>query len=155
MGLPFDRTTIDGRWSGLRNALSGLFCASLASMDAQRTTSPMLTFPPSGALPLLPNTTYHLRHARLPAEHVCTENLTPFVKLLPCGGGGNGASGGAGLGALLRAHALFDADWHGVRVLVRWNSDAGIELRLVVQAVFDPVRLSAGKGRGTFTVSPA
>lgn len=140
--VPNYSSTIDDRWRGLRNALSGLFCASLASMDAGRTTSPTLTFPPSGALPRLPvGGAYHLRHARLPAEHVCTENLTPFAKLLPC-------ARAAGLGQLLSAHKLFDADWHGVRVRVRWLRGEGVELRLAVLAVFDPVRTSGGKGRG-------
>ena len=51
-------------------------------MDEQRTTSPSLTFLPEGDLP--PSMTYQLRHGTLPSENVCTENLTPFLKLLPC-----------------------------------------------------------------------
>lgn len=43
---------------------------------------------------------------------------------------------------LLNPHRLFDADWHGMGVHVSWLKDQGIQLRLDVGAVFDPVRLS-------------
>ncbi|EGN97089.1 hypothetical protein SERLA73DRAFT_56706 [Serpula lacrymans var. lacrymans S7.3] len=132
-------TTIDERWQGLRNALAGLFCASLGSMDDQRTTSPFLTFTPEGSLPnaTLP---YRLRHATLPSEHVCTENLTPFLKLLPC-------KSLSGLARLLNPHRLFDADWHGMSVHVTWREGQGVEVRLIFQTVIDPIRNSGGKRR--------
>ncbi|OCH87929.1 Gpi16 subunit GPI transamidase component [Obba rivulosa] len=130
--------TVDDRWKGLRNALAGLFCASLGSLDEQRTTSPALTFQPEGSLPRW-NASHQLRHATLPSEHVCTENLTPFLKLLPC-------KARSGVAMLLNPHRLFDADWHGLGVHVRYL-DAGVEVRLAFQAVFDPVRLSSDKRR--------
>jgi hypothetical protein len=134
--------SVDARWKGAQNALAGLFCASLGSMDALRTTAPTRAFPPLGALPRLHSPhTHRLRHATLPAEHVCTENLTPFLKLLPC-------PANAGIAALLNPHRLFDADWHGLGVDVMWIAGRGIELRLTVQAVFDPVRTSAERRRG-------
>ncbi|KAA1470982.1 Gpi16 subunit, GPI transamidase component [Dentipellis sp. KUC8613] len=127
-------SSIDERWQGTQNALAGLFCASLGAMDNQRTTSPTRAFPPAGQLPRLPTPYRHaLRHATLPAEHVCTENLTPFLKLLPC-------PARAGAAALLDPHRVFDADWHGLGMHVRWRAGVGIELALTVQAVFDPVR---------------
>lgn len=135
------RYSVDERWSGLRNALAGLFCASLGSLDDQRTTSPSLTFRPEGHLPQR-DSPYRLRHATLPSEHVCTENLTPFLKLLPC-------KSLSGIASLLNSHRLFDADWHGLSVHVRYVRDAGIEVRLSFQAVFDPVRSSPDKKRGT------
>ncbi|EPS95576.1 Gpi16 subunit GPI transamidase component [Fomitopsis schrenkii] len=131
--------SVDSRWRGLRNALAGLFCASLGSLDEQRTTSPVLTFQPEG---FLPNRTasYQLRHATLPSEHVCTENLTPFLKLLPC-------KSLSGIASLLNPHMLLDADWHGLGVHVRYVEGAGVELRLASQAVLDPVRISREKRR--------
>ncbi|TFY55775.1 hypothetical protein EVG20_g9195 [Dentipellis fragilis] len=127
-------SSIDARWKGTQNALAGLFCASLGAMDNQRTTSPTRAFPPAGQLPRLHSPHRHaLRHATLPAEHVCTENLTPFLKLLPC-------PARAGAAALLDPHRVFDADWHGLGMHVRWRAGVGIELSLTVQAVFDPVR---------------
>lgn len=136
--------SIDDRWQGMQNALAGLFCASLNGMDNQRTTSPTRAFPPSGDLPLLPSPhTHGLRHATLAAEHVCTENLTPFLKLLPC-------PGRAGIAALLAPHKIFDSNWHGLGVHVRWKAGEGVELVLAVQAVFDPVRSSGDEKRGAY-----
>lgn len=132
-------TSVDERWKTLRNALAGLFCASLGSLDEQRTTSPTLTFQPEGDLP--PSTSAHqLRHGTLPSEHVCTENLTPFLKLLPC-------KSLSGVARLLNPHRVFDADWHGMGVHVRYLRDAGVEVRLTFQAVLDPVRHASDKRR--------
>ncbi|KAI0691254.1 Gpi16 subunit GPI transamidase component [Cerioporus squamosus] len=132
-------TSVDQRWQGLRNALAGLFCASLGHLDEQRTTSPALTFQPEGSLPNFTHP-HQLRHATLPSEHVCTENLTPFLKLLPC-------KGLSGIASLLNPHRLFDADWHGLGIHVRYREDVGVEVRLTFQAVFDPVRYSNEKRR--------
>jgi len=119
-------------------------------MDTLHTTSPTRAFPQTGDLPRLPPPhTHTLRHATLPAERVCTENLTPFLKLLPCPAGA-----GAGIAALLEPHKIFDADWHGLGVHVRWRAGAGVELVLSVQAVFDPVRISAERRRGEFPGPP-
>ena len=131
---------MDERWRGLRSNLAGLFCASLGSMDEQRTTSPSLTFLPEGDLP--PSMTYQLRHGTLPSENVCTENLTPFLKLLPC-------KSLSGIASLLNPHRLFDADWHGMGIHVRYIENMGVEVRLTFQGVFNPVRYSTDGRRGT------
>ena len=145
LGADGREKSIDERWKALQNSLSGLFCASLGQMHTLHTTSPARgAFPPTGGLPRLPhNKTHSLRHATLPAERVCTENLTPFLKLLPCP-----ARAAAGIAALLEPHKVFDANWHGLGVHVRWRPGAGVELVLAVQAVLDPVRISAERRRG-------
>ncbi|KAH8108540.1 GPI transamidase component GPI16 [Phellopilus nigrolimitatus] len=136
-----ESASVDDRWKGLRNALSGLFCASIGSLDELRTTSPAYAFSPEGMLPRLsPNESHRLRHASLPSEHVCTENLTPFLKLLPC-------KSSAGIARLLNPHRLFDADWHGMGIHVTWSEKDGVTLQLSFQAVLDPVRLSTLKKR--------
>ena len=128
--------SVDAQWKGLRNALAGLFCASLGSLDEQRTTSPNHAFFPQGQLPKWSeNVTHELRHASLPSEHVCTENLTPFLKLLPC-------KSLSGISVLLNPHRVFDADWHGMGVHVLWLGDMGVQLRLTFQSVMDPLRSS-------------
>jgi GPI-anchor transamidase subunit T len=134
--------SVEERWKGLRNALSGLFCASIGSLNELRTTSPNYSFRPKGQLPIVAsNTTYILRHASLPYEHVCTENLTPFLKLLPC-------KSAAGIATLLNPHRLFDADWHGMGIHVTWSEDEGVQLEMIFQAVFNPLRLSKNEKRG-------
>ncbi|KAF8875658.1 GPI transamidase component PIG-T [Infundibulicybe gibba] len=131
--------SIDERWKGLRNALAGLFCASLGSMDELRTTSPSLSFQPEGMLPDwgLP---HQIRHASLASEHVCTENLTPFLKLLPC-------KSLSGIAHLLNPHRLFDADWHGMGLHVQWHAKEGVQVRLTFQSVSDPQRISSQQTR--------
>ncbi|KAJ8303420.1 hypothetical protein KUTeg_019816 [Tegillarca granosa] len=76
---------IDRVWADLVNALSGLFCSSLNFMDSKSTIRPRWTFRPQG----LASEGYSLfsgllRYSALPNEVVCTENLTPWKKLLPC-----------------------------------------------------------------------
>ncbi|KAF7327835.1 GPI transamidase component GPI16 [Mycena kentingensis (nom. inval.)] len=134
--------TIDERWRDLRNALAGLFCASLGSLDELRTTSPAFTFAP-GALPDWP-LPHAMRHASLPSEHVCTENLTPFLKLLPC-------KSLSGIASLLNPHRLFDADWHGMGLHVSWLPDEGVQVRLTFQTVTDPLRSNSNARDWSFT----
>ncbi|KAF8531968.1 Gpi16 subunit GPI transamidase component [Gautieria morchelliformis] len=128
----------NARWQGLRNALAGLFCASLGELDERRTTSPVYAFQPDGDLPA--GMPHRLTYASHPSENICTENLTPFLKLLPC-------KSRSGIASLLNPHRLFDADWHGISIRVLWNSDEGVEVQLGVQAVFNPVRLKTQKNR--------
>ncbi|KAG6811243.1 hypothetical protein H0H92_008413 [Tricholoma furcatifolium] len=131
------QSSIDERWRGLRNALAGLFCSSLGSLDEQRTTSPARSFVPEGELPDW-GIPHQIRHASLPSENVCTENLTPFLKLLPC-------KSLSGIASLLNPHRLFDADWHGMSVHVLWREEQGVEIRLTFQTVSDPLRSSSGR----------
>ncbi|MEE6517574.1 hypothetical protein FKM82_027898 [Ascaphus truei] len=76
-------TDVDKTWKELSNVLSGIFCASLNFIDSTNTVTPTASFKPLG----LANVSDHhlLRYAILPREFVCTENLTPWKKLLPCG----------------------------------------------------------------------
>lgn len=105
-----DQTEIEERWSALVNSLSGLFCASLNFIDGTKTTTPVLTFEPEGTL--LSGTSTKLMHGLLPREVICTENLTPFLKLLPC-------KGKAGISTLLDGHKLFDSSWQSMSIDVR------------------------------------
>jgi len=109
-------------------------------MDDLRTTSPSLSFRPEGSLPKW-DAPHQIRHAALPSENVCTENLTPFLKLLPC-------KSLSGIASLLNPHRLFDADWHGMGVHVLWREEQGVELRLTFLSVFDPLRSAVGNKQG-------
>lgn len=101
---------VEERWSGLVNSLSGLFCASLNFIDETKTIRPEMTFEPEGTRPSTGQK--QLLHGMLPHEVVCTENLTPFLKLLPC-------KGKAGISSLLDGHKLFDASWQSMAIDVR------------------------------------
>ncbi|KAF1997302.1 GPI transamidase-like protein component Gpi16 [Amniculicola lignicola CBS 123094] len=121
------------RWLTLTNALSGLFCASLNFIDATKTIRPVMSFQPEGNHANSSN--LHLLHGTLPHEVVCTENLTPFVKLLPC-------KGKAGISSLLDGHKLFDASWQTMSIDVRPVCAAGgkdciLEMEQTVDMVLD------------------
>lgn len=93
--------SVDERWAGVQQALSGLFCASLNQIGKLHSTRPVWSFPPSASASAsaantntgtrtdtdtdnTENVETELRHGALPRENVCTENLTPWAKLLPC-----------------------------------------------------------------------
>ncbi|KAI0459065.1 Gpi16 subunit [Xylaria acuta] len=121
----------DHKWLTLTNALSGLFCASLNFIDETRTTRPVMSFRPEGdhgsALDRM-----HLLHGVLPHEIVCTENLTPFLKLLPC-------KGKAGISSLLDGHKLFDASWQSMAIDIRPICPPGQECVLQIEQTIDMV----------------
>lgn len=122
----------DGKWLTLTNALSGLFCASLNFIDGTRTIRPAMSFQPEGDHPNTTLANTRLLHGVLPHEVVCTENLTPFLKLLPC-------KGKAGIASLLDGHKLFDASYQSMAIDVRPVCPAGEECVLEVESTIDMV----------------
>ncbi|KTF82220.1 hypothetical protein cypCar_00034730 [Cyprinus carpio] len=106
---------VDGNWKELTNVLSGIFCASLNFIDLTNTVQPSASFKPLG----LGNATDHrfLRYATLPREIVCTENLTPWKKLLPCGSK-------AGLAVLMKSEKLFHSKWSLFKMFSRTLTEA-------------------------------
>ncbi|KAH8896616.1 Gpi16 subunit, GPI transamidase component [Thozetella sp. PMI_491] len=127
----------DTKWLTLTNTLSGLFCASLNFIDSTRTTRPVMSFQPEGDHPSSNSTNLHLLHGVLPREVVCTENLTPFIKLLPC-------KGKAGIASLLDGHKLFDASWQSMAIDVRpvctASGDCILEMEQTIDMVLDIAR---------------
>lgn len=103
-----------------------------------------MTFEPaSEPLNGLPRDLY-LLHGTLPREVVCTENLTPFLKLLPC-------KGKAGIASLLDGHKLFDASWQSMAIDVRsvctgHGSECSIEMEQTVDMVLDVERSKRPRG---------
>lgn len=80
----------------------------------------------------------HLLHGTLPREVVCTENLTPFLKLLPC-------KGKAGISSLLDGHKLFDASWQSMSIDVR-PVEGGLEITQTIDMVVDIQRSKRPRG---------
>ena len=125
----------------MTHSLSGLFCASLNFIDSTRTTRPVLSFDTVGTHK---NTSLHLLHGTLPGEIVCTENLTPFLKLSPC-------KGKAGISSLLDGHKLFDASWQTMAIDVQPicpddQSDCLLQMEQTVDMVLDIERSKRPKG---------
>ncbi|CDR99708.1 hypothetical protein [Sporisorium scitamineum] len=120
-------------WKGLTGALAGLFCTSLDALDERHTVQPHYAYSQGG-------NSSHTLHALLPTEGVCTENLTPFLKLLPC-------KNSAGLATLLNPLSLFRSNFHGLAVHVTrlppltsraGDGEGGWQVKLTFTSVFAP-----------------
>lgn len=118
-------TDVDAHWYGLTNALSGLLCTSLNFINTANSYES--------------STDRMYRYANLPRENVCTENLTPWKKLLPC-------DSSRGLSSLLNSGRVHNANYHSLGIHFRpLCSAAGrcsYELRQTVSLVYDSVFIS-------------
>ncbi|KAF9585323.1 hypothetical protein BGW38_002888 [Lunasporangiospora selenospora] len=150
--LKDDRKQVNANWKGLTNSLAGLFCASLNFIDDTITIEPKLSFrheglynvhsatpPTSQKNSTSGSASQKLRYGSLPHENVCTENLTPWIKLLPC-------KSKAGIASLLKSHKLFDTRFYSMAIHVRPVCEdeecrvKSLELVQSITTVFDAVR---------------
>lgn len=129
-----DTIDVDKNWVALANSLSGLLCASLNFIDTTNTITPEISLRPRGLMQNV-NSTF-LRYSSLPREIVCTENLTPWKKLLPCGSK-------AGIAQLLNAGYIHNTLYHSVGLQLRnicANKECNqheLEVRQMVDLVYD------------------
>lgn len=130
-----DLETAKANWLKLSKTLSGFFCASLNFIDDSITTFPRQQ--QEQVRPILdPNNKIFYLRAALPSEPICTENLTPFLKLLP-------TRGKAGISSLLDGHKVFDSLWHGMSIDVTTEcqgSSCSLRLDQTVNTVVDITR---------------
>uniref|UniRef100_A0A1L8E420 Putative gpi transamidase complex n=1 Tax=Nyssomyia neivai TaxID=330878 RepID=A0A1L8E420_9DIPT len=129
---------IDEQWRKLVATLSGLLCASLGFIDDTNTIQPHYTIRPQfySSTPL--NSTF-VRYSTLPHEVVCTENLTPWKKLLPCGHN-------EGFLSLLNSNHIHSTNYHSLGIHVRQlNPGRGagkmMEIKQTVNLVYDQILL--------------
>lgn len=129
-----EEKVVEENWSKLQHALAGIFCASFHQIGVKHTSRPLWAFK-SG-------TRNQLRYGALPRENVCTENLTPWLKLLPC-------RNQAGLGMLLNSYKLFDG-FHSlsahVKPLLEGGEQVGWTLRQTIDVVLDPFVIAGSLG---------
>ncbi|GAA5799969.1 hypothetical protein HPULCUR_005390 [Helicostylum pulchrum] len=129
-----DSNNIDEHWKSLTNTLSGLFCASLNFIDQTLTTEPRLSFKADSN-----STDKRLRYGALPHENVCTENLTPWIKLLPC-------KAKSGIAVLLNPHRIYNSNFHSMAIHAKSIcvdeacTERELELEQTITSVMDPVR---------------
>ncbi|KAJ1352107.1 hypothetical protein KIN20_008300 [Parelaphostrongylus tenuis] len=96
----------------------------------EQTSSPKLAFRRSGSTPA--ESMLHLRYSAVGKEAICTENMTPWKKLLPCKQ--------HGLVTLLNPVKLFESVYHSVGFQLKpicENLKCHWLLELVVNTVFD------------------
>ncbi|QPG75246.1 hypothetical protein FOA43_002596 [Brettanomyces nanus] len=125
------------QWRQLANSLSGLFCASLNFIDSSLTTSPVTVFQPKfasleNALIKTGNDMYLFRSA-LPREPVCTENLTPFLKILP-------TKGKAGIFSLLTGKKMFNSEWSSMAVDILTVCDSENDCHYQIKQSIDLIK---------------
>ncbi|XP_071721547.1 uncharacterized protein [Rutidosis leptorrhynchoides] len=92
---------VDASWKNLTHTLSGLFCASINFLESSTTYSA-----PDWSFRSLSG---NLRYGSLPREAVCTENLTPWLKLLPC-------RDKSGLSSLMNRPSIYSGFYHSQRL---------------------------------------
>ncbi|KAK4472792.1 hypothetical protein MN116_004011 [Schistosoma mekongi] len=105
-------SNVDQSWFELTHALSGLFCASLNRLStSEHFTSPVHSYKPLGVSEF-GKVSGEIRYSQLPGEALCSENLTPWTKYLPC-------KSFVGLGSLLRPTSLFKSNYNTMTIGVR------------------------------------
>lgn len=130
------QSLVDAYWKNLSHTLSGLFCASINFLESSTAySSPEWAFRPASG---------NLRYGTLPREAVCTENLTPWLKLLPC-------RDKSGLSALMDRPSVYRGFYHAQRLhLFSTESDSdgldsGIVLEQTLTVVLQPSGWKNGK----------
>ena len=130
----------DEGWANLTAMFGGQFCASLSALrDEQVVVEPALVFRPWDGSARVDrdgiSSDNRRRHGSLPAEAVCTENLTPWLKLLPC-------RDRAGIAALLGSRSsVFGAEYVSFTARVRVRGDA-LELTQSATLVVDANKIA-------------
>lgn len=122
--VPADQ--VDASWKNLTHTLSGLFCASINFLESSTTYSA-----PDWSFRSLSG---NLRYGSLPREAVCTENLTPWLKLLPC-------RDKAGLSSLMNRPSIYRGFYHSQRLHLssgEFDSGHGIVLEQTLTTVLQP-----------------
>ncbi|KAG2448857.1 hypothetical protein HYH02_006208 [Chlamydomonas schloesseri] len=143
---------LEAHWSALVAALSGLSCASLSLLREPRSVGEghtRLQDLEAGRANASGVAGVRRLRALLPHEALCTENLTPWLRLLPCGDQ-------AGLASLLRHRpTVFGAEYVSLGLLLERGavSEDRPGVRLVQTATFvvratAPAAGSGGQAKG-------
>uniref|UniRef100_A0A0D3HLT4 GPI transamidase component PIG-T n=1 Tax=Oryza barthii TaxID=65489 RepID=A0A0D3HLT4_9ORYZ len=119
--LPLDE--IDATWKNLTHTLSGLFCASINFLESSTAFSA-----PRWGFKLNEG---NLRYGALPREAVCTENLTPWLKLLPC-------RDKAGIASLLYRPSIYKGYYHSQKLKLTSSQSFGIIIDQTLTVVLQP-----------------
>lgn len=164
---------LDDTWRRLTNSLAGEFCASLISANEQTLVMPKLSFSAENQLRFGSNpseytdfhqhitndtqATEHVMYTNLPEETLCTGNLSPWKKLLPC-------NSNSGLASLLNAINLFKSSYSSLAIdlqpkrvvepktggsdhvqAAHGPNSEKVQLRQSITVVFNPLQQFEGK----------
>ncbi|KAK4409198.1 GPI transamidase component PIG-T [Sesamum angolense] len=135
---------VEDSWKNLTHALSGLFCASINFLE-QSTSYSALQWS-------FQSLSGKLRYGTLPREAVCTENLTPWLKLLPC-------RDKAGLSSLMDRPSIYRSYYHSQRLHLRSDefdtskTSTGIVLEQTLTVVLQPNTFSGKISQPSWSLS--
>lgn len=140
-GQNLTEAEVNTQWKGLTSTFGGILCASLNNIDATNTVEPKFSFRPRFVAPK--NGNEFVKYSTLPRENVCTENLTPWKKLLPC-------SSESGFASLLNSGFVHNTNFHSIKVAIRTfqehpTGEMIMELVLSANFVFNPALISHSK----------
>lgn len=121
-------------WRGITSELGGIFSASLNQMDetvvtsllSESTLMDVAAFPDTNNDPNL-----LFLHGSLAREELCTENLTPWLKMLPC-------RSIEGLGALIDPINALSGEYLSMSLFVARSADGGWRLKQQLTMVQSP-----------------
>ncbi|XP_055370719.1 GPI transamidase component PIG-T [Condylostylus longicornis] len=135
-GKNLTETLVDNQWKHLVSILSGMLCTSLNFIDKTNTVKPTYSFRPRFGI-ADPQEPKHIRYATLPREIVCTENLTPWKKFLPC-------NSKYGFASLLNSGFVHNNNYHSLGLNIRTICDGEIKEGCIIEfmqfanLVYDP-----------------
>lgn len=145
--------TPDKHWKKLIQLLAGKFCASLATADEMTVTLSKLSF----VNDILDNSSMaqDTHFVDLPEEAFCTENLTPWKKLLPC-------YSNSGLASLLNSKNILRSSYSSIAIDIepkRCFGEGGkiivgcerVELTQTMTIIFNPLQFFEGKQTWSLT----
>lgn len=124
---------IDVQFKNLCATLSGLLCASLSFIDETNIQEPQHSFRPQFYAPASERNNLALRYSNLPHEVVCTENLTPWKKLLPCGKD-------LGFLSLFNSDYVHSTSYHAIAIHMRQMKNV-LEVKQTANFVFDQIQI--------------
>lgn len=129
-------TDVDLQWIRLASTFSGILCSSLNFIDGTNSMSPKYGFRPRFSAKPLGATPNFIRYATLPREIVCTENLTPWKKLLPC-------NSKDGFASLLNSGHVHNTNFHALSISLRTicleaDKNCILEFTESANLVYDP-----------------
>jgi phosphatidylinositol glycan class T len=114
------------RWKGITAELGAIFSASLNQMDETSVSILRNEIPPR-SLGFIQSdedkedTSSHFLHAVLAREELCTENLTPWLKMLPC-------RTNTGLGKLLDPIQFLSGEYSSLSIFALKSSNGDVKL---------------------------
>uniref|UniRef100_M4BHF4 GPI transamidase component PIG-T n=1 Tax=Hyaloperonospora arabidopsidis (strain Emoy2) TaxID=559515 RepID=M4BHF4_HYAAE len=133
--------SISQRWKGITSQLGGIFSASLNQMDVTVVTELLPFSSPLelGAFSMASGDPGHtFLHGSLAREELCTENLTPWLKMLPC-------RAIAGLGSLIDPINVLSGEYLSLSLFAARSQDGTWALRQHLTTVLNPSPHNSGR----------